>query len=201
MQTPRILMGLVLVLFSVIASADVPVTFQSGTPANAADVNQNFTDLDTRLNASLGGIIISRFFSSAAGVAGASCPVDSLVLSANCDCEGDGQTRNFGILFVCQVSGNGGVAGCFPEGVTFNPLLPEPLATIEVACGSGLRNDGSVITPVIFSRSGSISGADKSASNSEGGKAAADELESAVKEVNDQVLDVTSAMKNAKKRK
>ena len=201
MQTPRILAGFFLVFVSVIASADVPVTFQSGAPANAADDNQNFTDLDTRLNASLGGISVSRFFSSADGVASASCPANTLVLSANCDCEGDGATRNYGILFVCQVAGNGGVAGCFPEGVTFNPQLLDPRATVEVVCGGAVRNDGTTITPVPLAQSAVLSGAEKSTPDTASSKAASDELEAAVKKVNDQMLDVTSAMKNAKKRK
>ena len=200
MHTQRILCGLVLVLFSIMASADVPVTLQSGTPARAADVNQNFTDLDTRLNASLGGILISQWFSTADGLTSAVCPADSLVLSANCDCDGDGSTRNFGILFVCQVAGNGGVAGCFPEGVTFNPQLLDPSATVEVVCGSGVRNDGSIIIPVIFSRSAAISGGENSERNADASKAASDELENKIKTVNDNLLDYKSNLGTSKKR-
>ena len=200
MRIQRLSIGLVLILFSFAASADVPVTFQSGTPASAAEVNQNFSDLDSRLNASLGGILITRFVNSAAGVASASCPIDSLVLSANCTCDGDGSTRNFGILFGCDIAGNGGIVGCFPEGVTFDPFLLDPLASIQVVCGSGVRNDGTIITPVIFAKTASISGGEKTESSSDDRKTTFDELESKFKKVNEQFLDYKSGLGTTKKR-
>ena len=196
MKFPLFFTALVTLQFAAVAAADVPVTFQPGTPARAADVNQNFSDLDTRLNASLGGIIVSSFFSSADGVASASCPNDTLVLSANCDCEGDGSTRNFGVLFVCQVSGNGGVAGCFPEGVTFNPSLLDSLATVEVKCGGAVRNDGTTILPVPLSQPAALPGAGKPALDAQTSKTASDELESQVKSVNDQLLDIKTKMRS-----
>ena len=200
MRIQRLSIGLVLILFSLTASADVPVTFQSGTPASAAEVNQNFSDLDSRLNASLGGILIARFVNSAAGVTSAACPIDSLVLSANCTCDGDGSTRNFGILFGCDIAGNGGVAGCFPEGVTFDPFLLDPLASIQVVCGSGVRNDGTIIIPVILAKTASISGGEKTEPDSGDRKTASDELESKFKKVNEQFLDYKSGLGTTKKR-
>jgi len=103
-------------------------------------------------------------------------------------------------LFACQVVGNGGVAACFPEGTTYNPLLLDASATVEVKCGSGVRNDGSVIIPVIFSASGAIEGANKGATDSQSSKAASDELESTFKLVSDQVADFKSKLAVSKKR-
>jgi hypothetical protein len=196
MKFPAILTALVSLQFAAVAAADVPVTFQPGTPARAADVNQNFNDLDTRLNASLGGIVLTQFTNSAPGVTSASCPANSLVVSANCDCDGDGTTRNFGILFGCQVAGNGGVAGCFPEGITFDPFIGDPTVTINIVCAGALRNDGTVITPVLFSETASLSSSQKSAPISENSKTASDELESEAKKLNDQLLDIKTKMRS-----
>jgi hypothetical protein len=142
-------------MLSLVAVADVPVTFQSGTPASAAEVNQNFTNLDTRLNASLGGILISSVAASSdtsTGVISASCSSDKIVISANCECNNVSGTRNWGILFACVVAGNGGITGCFPEGTLYDPQLPPPEATVEVVCAAGITNDGTPITPTFFSK-------------------------------------------------
>jgi len=72
--------------------------------------------------------------SDGSGVAGASCPAGSFVTSANCDCDYANGTRNYGVLFGCQIAGNGAIAGCFPEGSTYNPALPSPLATAQAMC-------------------------------------------------------------------
>lgn len=199
MKFPAILTALVLLQFAATAFADVPVTFQPGTPARAADVNQNFSNLDTRLNASLGGIIVSSYFASNDGVADALCPADTLVLSANCHCEGDGTSRNFGVLFFCQVSGNGGVAGCIPEGLTYNQFLLDPRATVEVVCGGAVRNDGTTILPVPLSESAVLSGAEQPVLSTESSKTASDELESQIKSVNDQLLDIKTKMRSTSK--
>lgn len=101
------------------------------------------------INGSIGGLILEQTsVVDGSGVAGHVCPVNTLVGSANCDCEGDGETRNFGVLFGCQLAGNGGVAGCFPEGTLFDPLLPSPLATITLLCVSAVQNDGTPIVPM-----------------------------------------------------
>ncbi len=125
------------------------------------------------------------------------CPSDTLVLSANCDCDGDGETRNFGVLFICQVSGNGGVAGCFPEGATFNQFLLDPLATVVVNCGGAVRNDGTTILPVTLSESAVLAGTEEPVLSTDSSKKAADELEAEVKNANDKVLDIKTKMRSA----
>jgi hypothetical protein len=112
------------------------------------------SDVTTAIDTSLGGIALGQWtLSDGSGVAAAQCPSGTIVGSANCDCEGDGQTRNFGVMFGCNVAGNGGVAGCFPEGATYNPTLPVPVATITLVCASAIQNDGTPIQP-IFSKAG-----------------------------------------------
>jgi hypothetical protein len=44
---------------------------------------------------------------------------------------------------------NGGVAGCFPEGVTFDPNKPVPLAEVHLTCLSGVTNDGTILTRIL----------------------------------------------------
>lgn len=141
-------------LLPIVGVAEVPFTFQSGTPARAAEVNANFGNLDSRLNASFGALIVSGITAEDEAVAGAQCPADRLVVSANCNCDSVDGTRNIGVLFGCNVAGNGGVAGCFPEVVTFDPALPPPLASITVVCLSGRTNDGMPIQPVPVELSG-----------------------------------------------
>jgi len=145
----RIFLGLFFILLGIGASAEVPNTFSPGQTASSADVNANFSNLDTRIATSLGGIFIGQYFvSDGSGVASASCPVDTIVGSAQCDCDYASGTRNFGVLFVCQVAGNGGVAGCFPEGATYDPGLPSAIATVTLVCVSGVQNNGTPIIPV-----------------------------------------------------
>jgi hypothetical protein len=72
--------------------------------------------------------------SDGSGVASTGCPAGSFVTSANCDCNNVNGTRNFGVLFGCQIAGNGVVGGCFDEAGTFDPFLPAPLATVTAMC-------------------------------------------------------------------
>lgn len=131
-------------LLSAMASAQegVPNTFEAGTPARAAEVNANFSSVDQRLADTLVGIDVRASTSVGSGVASASCPASHRVVSAGCGCSNEGGTRNFGVLFFCSVSGNGGLAGCFSDSGTFNSGLPSPLAEIEVTCLAVNRGDG-----------------------------------------------------------
>lgn len=73
-------------------------------------------------------------FASNSGVAAGQCPAGTSIVSANCDCESVNGTRNFGVLFGCQVAGNGGASGCIADAGTFNPTLPGPRADLTVLC-------------------------------------------------------------------
>jgi len=175
-------------LISVAAMAQqVPYTFQPGTPAQASQVNGNFQNLNSRVNKSIGGLIrIGVNAESDTGVASATCPADSLSASANCNCDYVNGTKDFGVLFFCQMSGNGGVAGCFDYPDTF---LPHSRAKITLACLKVVLNDGTIppSAPLSFTSGGS--GAQKTQKEMD------DELEATVKAVQDQRADYEASMK------
>lgn len=139
------LVCIVAATMSALAAAAVPNLFVAGQPASAAQVNQNFQYLDQRTNGAIGTLITTKFSASSeitTSVASVTCAPNSIVLSASCGCNNAGGTRNFGVLFGCNVAGNGGVVGCFNEAGTFNPGLPPPRGDISVVCLSGLQVDG-----------------------------------------------------------
>ena len=72
--------------------------------------------------------------SAAEGVVGAVCPSDRIVVSASCSCDEEGGTRNYGVLQSCRVQGSGAVAACFPDGNTYDPFAPWPLAIVMPLC-------------------------------------------------------------------
>lgn len=153
--------SLVLFLFASVSLAQgVPNTFTAGTPAIAAEVNENFIDLDTRLTA--GEAIVEQLFAeiqfftvvaSAEIVVEANCPATAIVISSSCFCEGDSNTRNIGILSGCLVApgpgsgstlvGGGAIGGCLFESVTYNPNLPDPIVNVAAMCMEATLVDGS----------------------------------------------------------
>lgn len=140
------------------------------------------------VNGSIGGIILEQTSATdGSGVAFFSCPANSLVGSAGCFCEGDGETSNFGVLAACIVAGNGGVAGCFPEGTLFDPQLPLSPATLTLVCVSAVQNDGTPIVPTPISANPlGISKIDKSGAD----------LETAVNSVRSAVAARSNALRN-----
>ena len=121
-------------------------------------MNENFADVDARINGILADgqtlvSIVEKLFaeidflyitSTATGVSSAFCPADTIGISANCHCEGDGTTVNFGVLFGCDVGPGGAVGGCLSEAITWNPLLPEPTVSTTAVCVSAILVDGTV---------------------------------------------------------
>ena len=137
----------------------VPNTFTAGTPARAAEVNANFADLDTRTNGldtrlTTGEAVVSQLFAEIdflymettdiTGVVTSLCPVNTIGISANCFCGGDGTTSNFGVLFGCVIFSDGAVGGCFPEGATFDPGLPTSPVSATAVCVSAILVDGTI---------------------------------------------------------
>lgn len=168
-------------------STQVPNTFQPGTPAQAAQVNQNFQSVDSRINSSLGALIRTIYTSSDnSGVASFTCPANSLVMSAGCRCNDVTGTRNNGVLFACTVVGNSGLMGCFINSGTYNPNLPSPRADISVVCLSAKTNAGQVIPPSLASAPGDV--VQKTS------KDLSDELERELKITQDQVADFTTEL-------
>lgn len=68
------------------------------------------------------------------GVGSVSCPSDSSILSANCLCDDEEGTRNFGFLVGCFISGNNAVGGCFRAFSNDDPELPSPQVVVQAVC-------------------------------------------------------------------
>ena len=160
----KFLASLVLLLIgSAVMAQGVPNSFTPGTPAVAAEVNENFANLDGRVNmnandvAMLGAVLEQvpaniEFYAIAQaqeGTASALCPANTLPISASCYCEGDGTSRNFGYMFGCFNTADGAAAGCYVEPDLFNPTLPDPLANVIAVCiGATLVNgDPGLVDP------------------------------------------------------
>ncbi|WP_018234235.1 hypothetical protein [Thioalkalivibrio thiocyanodenitrificans] len=116
--------------------AELPHTFQAGQPARASEVNENFQAL---LERSLSAVIIHTIGADDStapidGVAHINCPEDTLLLSANCECDDANGTRNYGVLSTCTIAGSAGIAGCMPEALLYNPQARWPRAVVYVRC-------------------------------------------------------------------
>jgi hypothetical protein len=145
--------GAMCALVSIASFGGVPVTFSAGTPAKANEVNANFQNLDGRVTNAVGTITVSPVQNSGTGFATAFCPQNTLVISASGDCSDENGTRNFGVLFSVDTAGNGGFVGCIPEGTTFNPSKPEPLAKITIRCLGAANTNGQTLPSFAISKS------------------------------------------------
>lgn len=146
-----------------VMAQSVPNTFTTGTPALASEVNENFANLDGRVNtnasnlASVNAVLqqipasikFHAISQAQEGVASAACPADTLPISASCYCEGDGSSRNFGYMFGCFNTADGAAAGCYVEPDLFDPALPDPLANVVAVCISAtlVNGDPGLIDP------------------------------------------------------
>ena len=156
-----------LVLFliaSVSMAQSVPNTFTTGTPALAAEVNENFADVDARVNSNLAAgaalttvvdgvyaeitveesaIVEAEFFAESF------CPPDTVAVSANCACSGDGVSTNFGVLDLCVAGDDGtgqqgAAAFCTIDGFFFDSALALPPAAVSATCLGATKVDGTV---------------------------------------------------------
>ena len=153
--------SLVLFLIASVGMAQsVPNTFTAGTPALAAEVNENFTDVDARVNSNLANgaaltTVVDGLFAEitveesqlveADIFAQSFCPPDTLAVAANCSCGGDGTTINFGVLVLCAAgddgTGQGAAAACDID-FSFDPLLLPPPAQVSATCLGATKVDG-----------------------------------------------------------
>ncbi len=135
-----------LLIASVGMAQSVPNTFTAGTPARAAEVNANFSDLDTRVNSASAAAaqaitditIMESDFVEDEGFAMASCPTGMIAISANCVCLGDGVTSNWGMLAACAAGDDGtgvqvAIAACDID-FTYDPGLPDPQTGVSATC-------------------------------------------------------------------
>ena len=154
-----------LLIASVGMAQGVPNTFTSGTPALAAEVNENFSDLDTRVNSASAAAaqaitditveeteIVEMEF-----LAQSYCPPDTIAISANCACVSDGVSANFGLLSLCASGvddvGQGAAAICDID-FTYDPGLPLPTAAASAMCVGLTYADGSQASTIAMSPKG-----------------------------------------------
>jgi hypothetical protein len=147
--------SLVLLLVASVSMAQgVPNTFTAGDPALAAEVNENFTDLDTRLAATdsaQAGLVDDIVITETELVEGdyiaiAYCPANTVAISASCACGGDGVTINWSMLVLCASGDDGtgeqgGAAACDID-FSYDPNLAPPLAEVYVLCAEVINADG-----------------------------------------------------------
>lgn len=143
----------------------VPNTFTAGQPARAAEVNENFASVDGRMDTALAdglallGVVDGLFaeitvvesaFVEGEFFAESFCPADTIAISANCSCGGDGMTVNFGVLGACLAGDDGtgqqGAAAFCDVDFFFDPLLALPRAEVTATCLGATKVDGSVAT-------------------------------------------------------
>lgn len=135
------------ILLAVLPShAAVPNTFQSGQPARAADVNQNFQALDLRLQDAITALNFPlAVATSDTGVATATCGGSALTFSigATCSCSSVNGTRNPGLLNTCMIAGTqSAIAACSYDAGFFDPNKPAPRAIATATCVSGGTDGG-----------------------------------------------------------
>lgn len=140
----RKLMFITLLCLAGVAYAEVPHIFQSGQPARAADVNQNFQHLKQKTDQSITQLAIFPVDGAEldAGIAEAVCPGGSIPVSASCVCAGDGTTQNYGVLLGCRTTAVGALGACIAEGVTYNPALAWPEAVVSSMCAAAATHGG-----------------------------------------------------------
>jgi len=153
-----------LLIASVGMAQGVPNTFTAGTPALAAEVNGNFADVDTRVNSNLAdvtalstvvdGLYADITIEESTIVEGefyaeSFCPPDTVAVSANCACIGDGVSTNFGVLDLCVAGDDGtgqqgAAAFCTIDGFFFDAALALPPVAVSATCLGATKVDGTV---------------------------------------------------------
>lgn len=152
-----------LLVASVGLAQSVPNTFTSGTPALAAEVNENFADIDSRIASGLAdgaaltalvdglyaeitveesALVETELFSESF------CPPDTVAISANCSCDAASPTGNLGVLALCLAGDDGtgqqGAAAFCDVDFFFDPAEALPVAQVTATCLGATKVDGTV---------------------------------------------------------
>lgn len=144
--------------------------------------------VQAQLSGALADLTTTRVQKIDPSVASATCPASTLPVGATCDCSNANGTRNFGVLFACQITATGAAAGCYNEAYSYDPLLPEPLARVNAVCLGATSNDGTPWTP-----------ASVQTALTDGGPDAAPDHEAAVHTLREQAADHSSRLTRTQK--
>jgi len=150
-----------LLITSVGMAQSVPNTFTSGTPALAAEVNENFADVDARiasgladgtaLTAVVDGLYADITVEESLLVetelyAESYCPPDTIAISANCSCDAADETGNLGVLALCLAGDDGtgqqGAAAFCDVDFFYDPAQALPVAQVTATCLGATTVDG-----------------------------------------------------------
>ena len=112
-----------------------------------------FNKLATGVRGALDGAIadmtFTRVYNADESIVGVECPVDTIAVSASCGCHSNEGNNNVGMLDLCTSLDVGSIAACLPDGATFDPQLPDPVAEVEAVCMGATTTDGSIWIPTI----------------------------------------------------
>jgi hypothetical protein len=164
LKSMRFTIALSFLLVGNIAIAQVPNVFQSGTPASAAEVNQNFADVVSRTDQNAGDVailgqngvatdaVVDTLYATIGieavfgtdlgdGSAEAFCPTDTVAVGANCGCVGGGDgVSNYGVLAACftfvtsPTDPTQGAFGVCYEDFTYDAALEFAFPFVEAIC-------------------------------------------------------------------
>jgi hypothetical protein len=141
------------------------------------------SSVQDQLSGALANLTTTRVQKIDPSVTSATCPADTLPVGATCDCSNSNGTRNFGVLFACQITTTGAAAGCYNEAYSYDPQLPVPLARVSAVCLGATLNDGTAWTP-----------ASALFSIADGSREPATDNEAAVQALREQVADHSSRL-------
>jgi hypothetical protein len=108
----------------------------------AVTFNKLSPGIKEQMNAAISEITFEFQYNEDEGVASVACPVNTFAVSASCGCSNKDGANNFGVLFFCATAGDGVVAGCFDEALTFDELLPPPVAQAQATCAGATLSGG-----------------------------------------------------------
>jgi len=109
-----------------------------------ADLSPQVQDF---MGASIANISLLGVVGTGTYVAGAQCPSDRIPVAPSCSCDG-GASKNLGLLVGCVIAGDGAIAVCQIDSVSYDPLLDSPEASAKAICLGATSADGTPWDPV-----------------------------------------------------
>ena len=138
-----------------IANGTIKAEDLSTNAVETAKVRNNaitYAKLSPGIKAQIDGAVdevnVTLEFGEAAGFAGVPCPEGRFAVAASCACVDDGGAPHPGGLNFCAAVGDGALAACSFDAMTFDELLGDPIAQVQATCLGVTSNDGTPWVPV-----------------------------------------------------